>query len=114
MLKLITIPPDVQLQDPIAGKNGAFVSFRQFIRDVLLADQHFVANYDAIRSAAKIDAACAAHITPGSQLSLDVGDWEKLSKVAKTPTAGHYPQVAVSLIQLMPFFDAIIGATDQA
>jgi hypothetical protein len=110
MKKIVTVPPDVQLKDPVNGQVGASVSFRQFVREMLLSDAAFVANYDSIRAAARIDAAIAGG---AGSVVFDLTDWEKLVKVVKTPSGGRFAQNTLPMIQLLPFMDAIIGAADQ-
>lgn len=112
MKKLVTVPADVQLQDPVDGKIGSVISFRKFVRETLLTDTQFAANYDSVRSAARIDESFS-QASAGGQIALDLLDWERLVKGAKTPSGGKYNFSALAMMQFLPFLDAIIGATDK-
>lgn len=108
-MKRINVPNPIQLLDPDEGREGQKLSFAKFVRHALLSDRKFGADYEGIRAAFAIDQA----VKSGPFADLELADWEKLRDVAKAPSAGAYPGFhPLALIQLTPFLEAIIGASD--
>ena len=116
-MKLIKVPADITLVDPITGArmrdpNGEAppVSFRehairQWLNDARMAETRV----DAARLASVILPAFLA-AKPGGVVRLEDADHAKLVPVVETAR----PYGPLAAIQLLPFADAVVNATNEA
>lgn len=110
MKKYITIPAAIVLRDKLTGEMGQAVSFKDFVTVSLLSDARFGGTYENLKAAMAIDAALSES---NGHAALDLKSWEKLKQAAEAPSEGNYPGFRnLGMIQLMPFIEAIIGASD--
>jgi len=116
MAKFITFPVDITVKNPLSKEEaGGKTTFREFVVACLLTDKRFSTGWKAIKSAIAISDAVEA-CEPGKVMQLHDQDWEVLRDAAQTPSGDSYagPLNAVGLMQLRPFFEAILNASDKA
>lgn len=117
-LKFVTIPNEIELRDlltdTVALKDDGkpfTLSFKNFVFRIL-AHESFGSTFEMVRSAHAI-AGSIEKAKPGDVITMAGDDWENL----KTGITVHYASVGLvtlGMIQIMPFFDAILGASDNS
>lgn len=80
------------------------ITFKNFVMNTLLIDNKFGKSMADILSAVEIKNKLSCS---DEELELDFNDWERLSNVAKEPSAGYNPAVVV---QIVAFLTAITEA----
>jgi hypothetical protein len=117
--KFVQIPKDVALVAPTTGamianeKDGSqrTVTFREFVVGTLLADPSWTRSLVQVKSGLAIQNALAA-AAADDVVQLDAQDWTALNAVAWNPSGGYVGWHPMLIYQFVPFFDAIVGATD--
>jgi hypothetical protein len=117
--KFVQIPKGVALVAPTTGamianeKDGSqrTVSFREFVVGTLLADPSWTRSLVHVKSGLAIQNAVAA-AAEGDVVQLDAQDWTALNAVAWNPSGGYAGWHPMLIYQFVPFFDAIVGASD--
>lgn len=115
-LKYISVPQSIELKDllndaPIFVEDGKpmSISFEQFVLKILGHDS-YMSSFELLRSAYAI-ADSVKNVQPGVTITLSEEDWKVLVDGIKK----HFSSVglvSLGLIQLMPYFDAILRASE--
>jgi hypothetical protein len=117
MSKYLTVPAEITLKNPLNKEQpGDKMTFREFVFVCLLTDKRFSGGWQAIKAAISISDAVEA-AEPGKTFQLDQADWEQLKAVVESPTGGQYGNGqlnGIGLMQLRPYFEAVLNAADRA
>ena len=105
-MRYVTIPADITVSDP-SGATGVVNFETYFIRNSWTADRVYGENVDAILEAMDVRRLFAGK-PAGAVVELTDGVYDRLAKVARTPSGG-YSQPHI-IMQLMPMIDAILKA----
>jgi len=122
MPKYVTIPVEISFRNPIDGApTGEKMNFAEFVRSKLMVHPRWMQSYADLRAAHAIDEA----LTKAKDwMLLDEAVHKKLAEVCEAPAyqimGPMGPQTQNGLIgvpplvapQLLPFFDAIIKASE--
>jgi hypothetical protein len=115
-LKYITVPESVELKDMISGEliklddgKPFSITFKQFVLKIL-GHESFASSFENVLSAHAV-ATGVQDAEVGSTVVLAEDDWSKLADGAKK----HFSAVGLAslgILQLMPYFNAILKASD--
>ena len=110
--RVIEIPESLTLRLPQSngGEGQEEYSFSSFIQ-TLLSQPQWGKDYKAIRTGASIEKK-VSDSSPGEEIILSDDDWKLLKDSAESPSNGYglHPYL---LRQILPFFDAIVGAEEK-
>jgi hypothetical protein len=114
-LKFIIVPDSVEFKDLLSGNSvmsgdkPVTISFKQFVLKIVGHD-HYMSSFDMLRSAHAI-ATAVANVNPGDMVTMSEDDWLNLCDGVKR-FYSTFSLTPLGLIQLMPYFDAILKASD--
>jgi hypothetical protein len=94
-MRTIKAPADVKYKN-------VNISFKEFVRSNMLADQQFGVNFDTLKLARDIYDAVG-----NDPIVVDEPAWELMCRVIKQPMKGYEP---ISALHLFSFFVAILEA----
>lgn len=103
-MKHIRIPEPITIE-----QSGEKVAFKDFVSSVPLADRAFGEDYSALMSASKVKR-IVADGSVGKWVSIEDADYDRLERAVRTPANPYNPIVGV---QLVPFMEAILDASDE-
>lgn len=113
MSKYINIPAHVSLRNPETSElltNELPITFPRFVIGSIMSDRKWTSDIHWLRAAnAVIDALNNAN----GVLELRNDEWDKLVEVAKAPSGGYQVYNPLVMPQLLPFIEAIVGASDK-
>ncbi len=124
MPKYIVVPADVAFKNPMdRAPTGEKMTFVDFVRSKLMVHPRWVQSYADIKAALSIDEALSR---ASEYVLLDEAVWKRLSDVCDAPAyqvpgpMGVHTQPGLIGVppllapQLIPFFDAIMKASENA
>lgn len=107
-MKSFSIPEDIQIVDPLSGKEGDKVSFVSWFFQTVLNDQRMGLTPAKLARVVKLSDQ-AKDWKPGSKPELEDADFETVKKIVEEPqnTMGG----VLFSSQLLPFSTAVLSAT---